>query len=97
MTLGAALWMYLGIGIWMGSSVLVILTVIVFSGLLTFIYFHETRELAARFGEEYLQYKSRTPFFAATLPTAWLNKESEKGLKTHQISPSKGASPCTSR
>ena len=61
MTLGA-LWMYLGIGIWMGSGVVILLTVIVFSALLTFIYFHETRELAGRFGEEYLAYKKRTPF-----------------------------------
>lgn len=61
MTLGA-LWMYLGIGIWMGSGVVVILTVVVFSALLTFIYFHETRELTGRFGEEYLAYKKRTPF-----------------------------------
>lgn len=61
MTLGA-LWMYLGIGIWMGSGVVILLTVIVFSALLTFIYFHETRELTERFGEEYLAYKKRTPF-----------------------------------
>lgn len=61
MTLGA-LWMYLGIGIWMGSGLVILLTVIVFSALLTFIYFHETRELADRFGEEYLAYKKRTPF-----------------------------------
>ncbi len=61
MTLGALL-MYLGIGVWMGSGVVVLLTVIVFSALLTFIYIHETRELAERFGEEYLAYKKRTPF-----------------------------------
>jgi protein-S-isoprenylcysteine O-methyltransferase Ste14 len=61
MTLGALL-LYLGIGIWVGSGVVVILAVIVFSGLLTFIYVHETRELAERFGDEYLEYKKRTPF-----------------------------------
>jgi|APMed6443717190_1056831.scaffolds.fasta_scaffold96598_2 protein-S-isoprenylcysteine O-methyltransferase Ste14 len=61
MTLGA-LFMYLGLGAWMGSGVVVLLTVIVFSALLTFIYFHETRELTERFGEEYLSYKKRTPF-----------------------------------
>mgnify|MGYP001037861204 FL=1 len=61
MTLGALL-MYLGIGIWMSSGVVVLLTAIVLSALLTFIYFHETRELAERFGEEYLAYKKRTPF-----------------------------------
>lgn len=67
MTLGALL-MYLGIGIWIGSGVVVILTVIIFSGLLTFIYIHETRELTERFGEEYLEYKKRTPFL---LPRCW--------------------------
>lgn len=61
MTLGALL-LYLGIGVWMGSGVVVILTVIVFSGLLTFIYVHETRELAERFGDTYLEYRKRTPF-----------------------------------
>ncbi|MEW5870623.1 MAG: isoprenylcysteine carboxylmethyltransferase family protein [Chloroflexota bacterium] len=67
MTLGALL-MYLGIGVWIGSGVVVILTVIIFSGLLTFIYTHETRELTGRFGEEYLEYKKRTPFL---LPRFW--------------------------
>lgn len=61
MTLGALL-MYLGIGVWMGSVVVIILTVIVFSGLLTFIYVHETQELSERFGNEYLEYRQRTPF-----------------------------------
>ena len=61
MTLGAFC-MYLGIGVWMGSSVVVFLTLIVFSALLTFIYLHETRELTERLGEEYLAYKKRTPF-----------------------------------
>ena len=61
MTLGA-LFLYLGIRVWMGSGVVMLLTVIVFSALLTFIYLHETRELTDRFGEEYLAYKMRTPF-----------------------------------
>ena len=61
MTLGA-LFMYLGIGVWMGAGTVIVLTVIVFSLLLTYIYIHETRELAERFGDEYLQYKKRTPF-----------------------------------
>ena len=67
MTLGALL-MYLGIGVWIESGVVIILTIIVFSILLTFIYFHETRELTERFGEEYLAYKQRTPFL---LPRLW--------------------------
>ncbi len=61
MTLGALL-MYLGIGVWTGSGVVVILTVLVFSGLLTFIRIHETQELTERFGDEYLEYRKRTPF-----------------------------------
>ena len=61
MTLGALL-LYLGLGIWMGSLVVVSLVVLVFSGLLSYIYFHETRELAGRFGQEYLEYKQNTPF-----------------------------------
>jgi len=67
MTLGA-LFLYSGIGIWMSSAVIIILSLIVFCILLTFIYFHETRELAERFGEEYLDYRKRTPFL---LPNIW--------------------------
>lgn len=67
MTLGALL-MYLGIGFWLGSGLVIVLTVVVFSALLTFIYIHETRELAERFGEEYLEYKRRIPFL---LPRLW--------------------------
>lgn len=67
MTLGA-LFLYSGIGIWMSSGVLIILSMIVFSILLTFIYIHETRELVERFGEEYLDYRKRTPFL---FPNFW--------------------------
>ena len=61
MTLGALL-MYLGIGVWIGSGVVIFLTLIVFSLLLVYIYIRETRELTDRFGEEYLEYKRQTPF-----------------------------------
>lgn len=61
MTLGALL-LYLGLGIWIGSGVVIALTLIIFSGLLTFIYIHETRELAERFGDKFLEYRRRTPF-----------------------------------
>jgi protein-S-isoprenylcysteine O-methyltransferase Ste14 len=61
MTLGALL-MYLGIGVWIGSGVVILLTVSIFSGLLTFIYVHETQELSERFGDEYLEYRKQTPF-----------------------------------
>ncbi len=61
MTLGALV-MYLGIGLWLGSGVVITLCGIVFIILLRFIYIHETRELAQRFGEPYLEYRKRTPF-----------------------------------
>lgn len=61
MTLGALV-MYLGIGIWLGSVVVVTLSVVVFIILLRFIYIHETRELTQRFGEPYLKYREQTPF-----------------------------------
>lgn len=66
MTLGA-FWIYFGIGLWMGSGVVILLTVVVFSILLTYIYVHETRELSERFGEAYLEYKRRTPFLLPRL------------------------------
>jgi len=67
MTLGALL-IYLGIGVWMGSGVVIILTVVVFSVLLFYIYHHETDELAGRFGDEYRDYKKRTPFLLPRCP-----------------------------
>lgn len=62
MTLGALL-LYLGIAIGMGSIPVMLLILVIFTALLTFIYKHETRELTERFGEEYLAYRKRTPFF----------------------------------
>lgn len=67
MTLGA-LTMYLGIGIWLGSGIVIALTLIVFSVLLTYIYVHETRELSERFGDAYLEYVKQTPFL---FPHCW--------------------------
>ena len=61
MTLGA-LFIYLGIGVWMGSGIVIALTLAVFSLLLAYIYVHETRELSERFGEAYLEYVKQTPF-----------------------------------
>jgi len=62
MTLGAFL-LYLGIAVGMGSIPAILLILVIFTALLTFIYRHETRELTERFGEEYLEYRKRTPFF----------------------------------
>ena len=61
MTLGALL-LYLGIGAGMGSLGAIAIVMLVFVGLLTYIYSHETRELEGRFGAAYLDYKMRTPF-----------------------------------
>ncbi len=61
MTLGA-LFMYLGIGVWLGSGAIIALTLIVFSLLLSYIHARETRELTERFGVDYLEYKKRTSF-----------------------------------
>jgi protein-S-isoprenylcysteine O-methyltransferase Ste14 len=61
MTLGALLF-YLGISLGMGSLSAIVMVLLVFTGLLTYIYFHETQELEGRFGATYLDYKRRTPF-----------------------------------
>ena len=54
--------LYLGVGIIIGS-LSSIAVVLLFGGLLlTYIKLVEERELAARFGQEYLDYKSNTPF-----------------------------------
>jgi len=66
MTLGAACF-YLGIAVWSGSIPVMILVLLIFAGLLTFIYFHETKELTARFGADYLEYKRKTPFLLPKL------------------------------
>lgn len=60
-TLGALL-LYLGVAIGLGSIPVILLILIIFTALLTFIYKHETRELTERFGEEYLAYRKRTAF-----------------------------------
>ncbi len=61
MTLGAACF-YLGIAFWGGSVPVIVLVLVTFAGLLTFIYFHETGELTERFGSDYVEYRHRTPF-----------------------------------
>ena len=61
MTLGAFL-LYLGVALGMGSMPVILLILVIFTALLTFIYRHETREMTERFGKEYLKYRKRTPF-----------------------------------
>lgn len=67
MTLGA-LDLYLGLGLGLGSGLILGLTALVFTGLLTYIYIHETRELGERFGEAYHAYRRRTPFLIPRRP-----------------------------
>ena len=66
MTFGAACF-YLGVAFWSGSVVVIALVLVIFTLLLTFIYFHETRELSARFGPDYLEYKKQTPFLIPSI------------------------------
>jgi protein-S-isoprenylcysteine O-methyltransferase Ste14 len=62
MTFGTIL-LYVGIGISIGS-ISAIGLVLIFGGLLlTYIKLVEERELELRFGQEYVEYKGRTPFF----------------------------------
>lgn len=67
MTLGAGL-LYLGLAVWAGSWIVFGLVLLIFISLLTFIYIHETRELAERFGVEYLQYRKEIPFLFPRIP-----------------------------
>ncbi len=67
MTLGALL-LYQGIAVWMGSGAMILLILIIFTLLLTFIYKHETPELTERFGAKYLEYRKKTPFL---IPRIW--------------------------
>jgi protein-S-isoprenylcysteine O-methyltransferase Ste14 len=66
-TLGAGLF-YLGLTIWAGSWIVFGLVLLIFISLLTFIYVHETKELAERFGVEYLQYRKEIPFLFPRIP-----------------------------
>ncbi len=61
MALGAIV-MYLGVSIWIGSPGAACLVFIGAAALLTYIKKIEEKEMEIRFGREYLEYKSRTPF-----------------------------------
>jgi protein-S-isoprenylcysteine O-methyltransferase Ste14 len=67
MTLGAGQF-YLGLAAWAGSWIVFVLVVFIFISLLAFIYVHETKELAERFGVEYLQYRKEIPFLFPRIP-----------------------------
>lgn len=67
MTLGAG-GFYLGLAVGAGSWLVFGLVWLIFTGLLTFIYRHESRELEMRFGVEYLEYRRATPFLFPRFP-----------------------------
>ena len=66
MTLGTFI-LYLGICAWLGSLSAAVIVVLLTGLLLVYIKLVEEKELAARFGEEYLAYKQDTPFILPRL------------------------------
>ena len=66
MQLGAVLALW-GIGIWIGSPSALGLTLVVAAFLVAYIKLIEEKELEARFGPDYLEYKRRTPFLIPRL------------------------------
>ena len=66
MTLGTFL-AYLGISVWIGSWSAVIIVLIFIGSLLLYVRFIEEKELEARYGPEYVEYKRSTPFILPRL------------------------------
>lgn len=66
MTLGTLIG-YLGVSLWIGSISAILIVLFLISLLLIYIKFIEERELEARFGPEYLEYKRNTPFILPRL------------------------------
>ncbi len=69
MTLGTIL-AYLGVCVWIGSISALVIVLILASLLLLYIKRIEEKELEARFGAEYLEYKRSTPFILPRKPRA---------------------------
>jgi len=61
MTLGTIL-LYLGVSIIAGSLSALVIVVLLMSLLMLYLKNIEEKELEIRFGEDYLKYKSKTPF-----------------------------------
>ena len=66
MTLGTIL-VYLGLCVWLGSLSALVIVLILAGALLSYIKFIEEKELEARFGQAYLEYKRSTPFILPRL------------------------------
>ncbi len=67
MAMGALL-LYIGIGIWMGSLSAIGLTALIGISIVGYIKGVEEKELEARFGTAYLDYKRNTPFMIPRRP-----------------------------
>ncbi|MGB7962014.1 MAG: isoprenylcysteine carboxylmethyltransferase family protein [Propionicimonas sp.] len=53
---------YLGVGVWLGSLSAIAIVITLGGLLLTYVKLLEEKELEARFGDDYLEYKRGTPF-----------------------------------
>ncbi len=67
MALGA-IGAYLGVAVWVGSLAAIGLVLLASACLLIYIKLLEEKEMVARFGAEYLDYKRQTPFLIPRLP-----------------------------
>jgi protein-S-isoprenylcysteine O-methyltransferase Ste14 len=61
MTLGTVI-AYAGIAVWVGSFTALVFVAVFAAALITYLKLIEEKELALRFGSEYLEYKKSTPF-----------------------------------
>ncbi len=60
----SALAFLVGLGLWLQSGLFLVWTLVVFSpAMYVFLVIYEERELEIRFGQDYLDYKARTPMF----------------------------------
>lgn len=66
----SALAFLIGLGLWLQSSLFIVWVLAVVSpAFFVFVKVYEERELEIRFGENYLEYKTRTPMFFPRKPT----------------------------
>lgn len=59
---------YLGLGVWRGSFSAIALVVLFAALLLLYVKVFEEQELAARFGDDYVEYRRSTPFLVPRIP-----------------------------
>lgn len=59
----------IGLGVWLGSGVFLVWLLMILSPVMgAFLKMYEERELEIRFGQEYLEYRKRTPMFLPRRP-----------------------------